>query len=98
MTRIELGGRQRSRRTTGVDGDWRFAGLMDEPETITPDGIHMRVHHGNGGSSRHHGFNRVTALPQDVSAGLRRQMVGGDHHAAQGFECVNHGLKLCNAR
>jgi hypothetical protein len=64
---------------------------MDQPKTVTPDGIHVRIHRRDGGSGRHHGFNRITALPQDVSACLGRQVMGGDHHAAQGFECVNHG-------
>jgi hypothetical protein len=84
-------------RAAGVDGQWRRRALgrvVDQPEAVAADGVHVRVDHGDGGGRGHHRLHRGAAVTQHVAAGLGGQVVGGNHHAAEGGVGVDHaGLR-----
>ncbi len=80
-----------SRRARGVDADRRAAGLVDQPEPVAGQAVHMRIDHGAGGAGGQRRLDGVATLAQDGQAGLRRQVMRRGHHAAQGHRRIVHG-------
>ena len=90
---VEVG--QRRGGAAGRDGHGLLARFVDEPETVTADGVHVRVDHRNGCGCGHHGFHGVAAVAQHIAPGLCGQVVGRNKHAAQGGEGVDHRRSPC---
>jgi hypothetical protein len=67
---------------------------VNQPETITSNGVHVWIHHRNSGSRGHHGFDRIAPFAQNIAARLCGQMVRGHMHAAHCTQCTNHGYSF----
>jgi hypothetical protein len=67
---------------------------VNQPETVTSNGVHVWIHHRNSGSRGHQGFNGIAPFAQNISTRLRSQMVRGHMHAAHSTQCTNHGYSF----
>ena len=70
-------------RAAGVDRGDRLAGFMHQPECVTADTVHVRVHHGCGRRSSDHRLDRIATLAQHRDRGFARQGMGCRRHAAR---------------
>ena len=79
------------RAAAGINRNRWLAGLGDQPEPVTADGVHVRVDHGNRGGCGHHGLDGVAAFAQNGAGAAGRQVVGRGHHAARRCQSLAHG-------
>src|SRR5262245_11302898 len=73
-----------ARRSAGrVEGEERpRPSVEDHPEAVAANSVHVRIHDGDGGRGGHGGVDRVPAAREDGLSGLRREVVGREHEAA----------------
>jgi hypothetical protein len=73
-------------------------GLADQPESISPHVVHVRIDSRNAGRHREHCLKRVATFTEDRSAILNRGHVGGGHHAAAVSGRVESHVEATSAR
>ena len=66
---------------TGIDRTHGLARRMQQPEAIAADAGHVRIDHGQCRGNGNRRFDGVTALAQDIEAGLCCQRMRGDDGA-----------------
>ena len=79
---VEFGVGQRRGAAAGVNGGWRAARFVNQPEIIAAETAHVRVDDRNRARRRNHGFDGIAAVAQNPCAGLGREVVRGDNHTA----------------
>ncbi len=76
-----------ARRHQGADA---ARGLMDEPEAVAAEPVHVRIDHRDHRRHGDHRLDRITALGQDRVPGRDRGRMGGGDGAAP----VSGGVKI----
>ena len=77
-------------RAARIDCDRLRTRGADDPEPVSSDGIHVRVHDRDGRGCCDHRLDGVAAIAQNPESRLRGQVVGGDDHAPRGGGGADH--------
>ena len=78
---VHVGSRGQRRHFPKVEEAVAAVGKVDGHEATAAEVAGGRIDHGQRVAHRHGGVDGVTALPEDVHAHLRCQVLGADHHA-----------------
>src|SRR5690554_296717 len=74
---IPVDARACCRCAAGINRPGHFAGLVNQPETVTGKTVHVRIKYRYRGGGGDHGINRTAALAQHLKADLGGLMMGG---------------------
>jgi hypothetical protein len=81
---IPLGISKLRSSTTSIKPNWLTASTgVYKPEIVTPQPIHVRVHHSDASRGCNHRFDCVTAIGQHPSTRLRGQVMRRCHCTAK---------------
>ena len=75
LTAVEIHVSEARCATAGIDADRIGARLIDQPEIVATERVHVRVGNDDGAGGGNHRLDGVAALAQDPGTGLGREVM-----------------------
>ncbi|MNG95662.1 hypothetical protein D3C79_547040 [compost metagenome] len=94
FTGVEIQRSQGTGGTAGVNRDRIALRRNNQPETVAPQAVHVRVNHRDSGGRGDHRLNGVAAFAQDRQRAFAGEVMRRDRHAQWRGVAVNHFLAL----